>query len=63
MDNILMEDGSMTAQEFLMTQPERHRALATEAIYECLKRGWTLHIGHIQIIARELDATKNPKGW
>lgn len=60
---ILMEDGKETAQEWLMTQPKTWREAMIEAIYECLKRGWTLHIGHIQMMARELDAKRNPKGW
>ena len=63
LNKILMEDGKETAQEWLMTQPEAWREIETEAIYECLKRGWTLHTGHIQMIARELDAKRNPKGW
>ena len=63
LNKLLMEDGKQTAQEWLMTQPKKYWERATEAIYECLKRGWTLHTGHIQMIARELDAQRNPKGW
>ena len=63
LNKILMEDGKETAQEFLMTQPEKYWKIATAAIYECMKRGWTLHIGHIQMIARELAVPGNPNGW
>ena len=63
LNKLLMEDGKQTAQEWLMTQPKKYRERATEAIYECLKRGWTLHTGNIQSTARELDAQRNPKGW
>ncbi len=63
LNKILMEDGKQTAQEWLMTQPESWRPEMTEAIYECLKRGWTLHTMSIQSTARELDAQRNPKGW
>ena len=62
LDEIIMCNGQ-TALEWLMTQPESWRDIETEAIYECLKRDWTLHMGHIHIIARELDAQRNPKGW
>ena len=63
LNKLLMSDGKETAQEWLMTQPKKYWERATEAIYECLKRGWTLHTAHIQMIARELDAQRNPKGW
>jgi len=63
LNKLLMEDGKQTAQEWLMTQPKKYWERATEAIYECLKRGWTLHTGNIQSTARELDAQRNPKGW
>lgn len=63
LNKLLMSDGKETAQEWLMTQPERWRSLATEAIYECLKKGWPLHEGNIQMTAREIDAKRNPKGW
>lgn len=63
LNKLLMSDGKETAQEWLMTQPESWREAMIEAIYECLKRGWTLHTGHIQMTARELDAQRNPKGW
>lgn len=63
LNKILMEDGRETAAEWLKTQPERWHSLATEAIYECLKKGWPLHDGNIQSTAREIDAKRNPKGW
>ena len=63
LNKIFMEDGKETAQEFLMTQPEKFWKIETAAIYECMRRGWTLHIGHIQMIARELAVPGNPNGW
>ena len=63
LNKIMMSNGKQTAAEWLKTQPEKYWEEATEAIHECLKRGWALHSGHIQMIARELDAIRNPKGW
>ena len=63
LNKIFMVDGNETAQEWLMTQPEAWRKIETAAIYECLKRGWTLHTAHIQMIARELAVPGNPNGW
>ena len=63
LNKLLMENGKQTAQEWLMTQPEKYWERATEAIYECLKKGWTLNEGGILMTARELDAQRNPKGW
>ena len=63
MDQIMMANGKQTAQEWLETQPEQWRQLEKEAIYECLKRDWSLHVAHIQMIAREIDEKQNPKGW
>ncbi|MBP3483210.1 MAG: hypothetical protein J6K28_07470 [Alistipes sp.] len=45
----------MTAEEWLLTQPEAWRELETEAIYECLRRKWPLHTGNIQMVAREIE--------
>jgi hypothetical protein len=63
LSELMMSNGKQTVEEWLMTQPEEWRDLEIEAIYECLKRGWKLHIRHIQMIAREIDAKRNPKGW
>ena len=63
LNKLLMEDGKQTAQEWLMTMPQSWRKELPEAIYECLKKGWTLNEGTILSIARELDAQRNPKGW
>lgn len=63
LSQIMMSNGKQTAQEWLMTQPESWREIEIEAIYECLRRGWPLHTAHIHIIAREIDAKRNPKGW
>lgn len=65
LNNIMMSErthGKQTAAEWLQTQPEKWSAIETEAIYECMRRGWPLHIMHIQMIAREIDAKRNPKG-
>ena len=51
------------ASEWLRTQPEAWREIETEALHECMKRGWSLTAFHIQMIAREIDAERNPKGW
>ena len=59
---ILMDNGKQTAEEWLATQPEAWRPIETEAIYECLKRGWSLHVAHIHMIARELNVKQKPKG-
>ena len=53
----------MPASEWLLTQPEAWRPMETEAIYECMRKGWELHIINIQSTAREIDAKRNPKGW
>lgn len=50
---LLLTDGR-TAEEFLSTQPEEWRSVETSAIYECLRRGWPLHVGNIQYVAREI---------
>ena len=63
LNKILMGNSKQTAEEWLKTQPEAWREAMTEAIYECLKRGWTLHTMNIQSMAREIDAKRNPKGW
>lgn len=60
---IMMSNGKQTAAEWLKAQPQKWEEELTEAIYECLKRGWTLHTANIYPIARELDAIRNPKGW
>ncbi len=53
-------DGGRVAGE---TQPEAWREIETEAIYECMRKGWPLHVMNIQSTAREIDAKRNPKGW
>ena len=63
LSELMMSNGKQTVEEWLMTQPEEWRDLEIEAIYECLKRGWELHIMNIQSTAREIDAKRNPKGW
>ena len=63
LDKLMMSDGIHTTEEWLQTQPPTWRAIETEAIYECVKRGWSLHIMNIQSVAREIDAMRNPKGW
>ena len=53
----------VTFRQWLQTQPEAWRAIETEALSECLKRGWKVSVPNIQMIAREIDAERNPKGW
>ena len=63
LDKIMMSNGRETAAEWLAKEPEAWREAEAEAIYECLRRGWPLHVGNIQYVAREIDAKLNPKGW
>ena len=63
LSEIMMSNGKQTAEEWLMTQPEAWREIETEAIYECLKKGWSLHLVSIQSTARELAIPWNPNGW
>ena len=63
LSEIMMSNGKQTAEEWLMTQPEAWREIETEAIYECLKKGWPLHLVSIQSTARELAVPGNPNGW
>lgn len=66
LNKIMMSErshGKQTAAEWLLTQPEQWRPIETEAIYESMRSGWPLHVMHIQGIAREIDAKRNPKGW
>jgi hypothetical protein len=63
LEEIMMSNGKQTAAEWLKNEPKQYHSLATEAIYECLKRGWPLNVMEIQGIAREIDAQRNPKGW
>ena len=63
LSEIMMSDGKQTAADWLLTQPDEWRPIETEAIYECLKRGWPMNVMEIQGIAREIDAKQNPKGW
>ena len=64
LSKLKMADGEETVEEWMKkTQPEEWWPIETEAIYECLRRGWPLHIGNIQSTAREIDARRNPKGW
>ena len=63
LNKLMMSNGKQTAAEWLKAQPQKWEERLTEAIYECLKRGWMLHTGNIYPIARELDAIRNPKGW
>ncbi len=44
----------VSAAEWLLTQPEKYRSVATSAIYECLNRKWPLVGISIQMIAREI---------
>lgn len=54
LNKIILTDGT-TAEEFLASQPASWRSIETSAIYECLKRGWSLHKANIQCMARELS--------
>lgn len=54
LSEIFLTDGT-TAEEFLASQPVSWRPIETSAIYECLKRGWSLHKANIQSMARELN--------
>ena len=63
LSEIMMCDGTQTAQEWLITQLEVWREIEIEAIYECLRLGMELHKMNIQSTARRLDAKRNPKGW
>ncbi len=65
LNKIMMSErshGKQTAAEWL-GQPEAWREIETEAIYECMRKGWPLHVMNIQSTAREIDAKRNPKGW
>ena len=63
LSTIMMSNGHQTAQEWLMTQTQKYQALAEEARFECLRKGWILNDMTIQSTAREIDALRNPKGW
>ena len=61
LDKIMMDQDmypGMTVNEWLLTQPEAWRAIETEAIYECMRKGWDLHVMNIQSTARELGGTR-----
>lgn len=41
--------------EFLDSQPPAWREIEVKAIFECQRRGWSLHEANIQCMARELN--------
>ena len=55
--------GKQTAAEWVMAQPEEYRELATEAICECMRKGWPLHKMHIQSTAKDIDAKRRPQDF
>ena len=61
--NIIWRKDGMTANQWLETLPADWRSLATEALFECSKKGWPLTEDNILTTAREIDAKRNPKGW
>lgn len=52
----------MNAEEFLRLFPEDWQPELTEALYECLRRGWQPTENDILTIARENDRKQRAKG-
>lgn len=51
---LTLTDGT-PVMEFLDSQPPKWREIEVKAIFECQKRGWSLHKANIQCMARELN--------
>jgi len=54
LDGLTLTDGT-SVMEFLDSQPPKWRKIEVKAIFECQKRGWSLHKANIQCMARELN--------
>ena len=62
LQSIFLTDGS-TAADYLAGEPVAWRKIEEAAIFACLEKGWPLHKGNIQCMARELEINKKPSFW
>ena len=54
LDEIKMSGTDLPVSFFIKTQPAEDRELTTEAVYECLRRGWPLNRMEIGYLARDI---------